>query len=370
MFKELTNEQKTVILTSRLTFNTEDEENLNCLLKEELDWYEIFRIATKNKVVSLIWFNLHNRGYSDKIPSNLERIMYFYYLGTKYRNKSCLDNMKDILLKIEEKGVQCVPLKGGELIPELYKDLGIRSINDIDLMLKYSDTSSIRSIMNELGYIEGDYDESTNSIIKIGREKRILWKNKMNNLFPFKKITNSEYVHIFEFDFCFSLDLDLNNDPVNLMVSRANKENKYGHLSLRPSDFFIHLCCHLYKEATNAMWVIIGKDLNLIKFCDVREFFLNKLSKQDIREAIEFSKRYGLEKAVYFTLYYLKEIYNDGYEIELMEQLSIEDNEFINTFGNKDYGKDLEWKKDFWQRLFSNDNKDELQELPRYLYME
>lgn len=367
MKSNLSNEQNLVLLASRLTFSDKDEESLSYLLKQELDWFKIFRIALKNKVLNLFWFNFNTRGYIKMIPPNLERIMHFYYLGTKERNKVYIKDLDMVLSKMYFSHIDCVPVKGGVLIPSLYKDFGIRTINDVDCMIKHSDILSVRIIMNDLGYIEGDYDSRTNSIVKVSREKNILWKNKMNNLLPFKKLSSSDFVNISEFDFCFSLDLELDYEPINIMISRAEKNEDDTNKNLKASDCFIHLCCHLYKEATNAMWVVLGKDLNLIKFCDVREFILQKLNQQEIDNAIKFANEHNLTKAVYFTLYYLNEIYNDGYELEIMKELNISDESFIYMFGNKDYGKDLKWKKTFWERLFADDNNDELKHNPRYL---
>lgn len=40
-------------------------------------------------------------------------------------------------------------------------------------------------------------------------------------------------------------------------------------VTLEDKDFIIHLCLHLYKEATTSEWVFRRKDLNLYKFNDI-----------------------------------------------------------------------------------------------------
>jgi hypothetical protein len=366
-YEGLSNEQKLLLLTSRLTFSEADEVELLEVLKNKLDWFYILNTAIKNKVLPLMWNNLSKRYCQYYMPNRIEQISRYYYLGNRECNTIYLNELKKVLNNTTAKGIPCIPLKGAFLIPNMYKDFGIRLVGDIDCLIKKSDIRRIRSAMNEIGYFEGDYDYKDKKIKQISREEDILWKMKMNNLYPFKKICNSEYVDFTEFDFSFSLDLDLNIEAVETMVNRSSIRKSDTYKSLKICDFFVQLCCHLYKEASNAMWVALGKDLNLIKFCDVREFVINFMDDAAKNEAVEFALKYGFQKALYFTVFYLREIYCDGYETELIDSLNVKDTDFLNSFGKKDFGENIAWKKSFWQRLFAETNEDELMIEPKYV---
>lgn len=364
----LSDEEKLVVLSSRLTFSERDEEELEQLKIQKLNWMEIIRISIKNKVLPLVWNNLSARGYKSKeiIPQRLQQVINFYNIGTRERNKVYLEQLDLIAEALRNNGVNCVPLKGGYLIRNVYKDLGIRTVNDIDCMISRADVSKVRDVLRSLGYIEGEYDENQGQIIPVSREKLMLWKTKMYNLFPFRKLTASDYAKVVNFDFSFSMDLDIKTEPVDIMVGRSEQHQKDKHNYLRPSDFFVHQCCHHYREASNASWVMLDSDLNLIKFCDAREYILQEMNDSDFEEAITFAKTYGFEKALYFTLYYLNEIYGDGYEEALMHRLDIQDLSFLNAFGENDFGYSIQWKKNFWQRIFAESNKDEINEQAKY----
>ncbi|MCL2261927.1 MAG: nucleotidyltransferase family protein [Defluviitaleaceae bacterium] len=364
-YDELTNEQKLIVLASRLTFSEKDESELKEIMQNDVDWFYILNITLKNKVLTLLWHNLSIRDY--KMRNRTGDVAYSYYLANRERNKKYLSELSEVLSIMTSKGVTCVPLKGAFLIPYMYKDLGIRIMNDVDCIIKKSEIPKIRETMNEMGYYEGDYNPKEHKIDKISRRKDILWRTKMNNLHPFLKVQDSEYVKFTGIDFCHSLDLELDTAPVETMLTRTIKYKDDEYRTLNICDFFIHLCCHLYKEATNTMWVYRGSDINLIKFCDVREFILHFMNKETKKEAVDFAIKYNLQKAIYFTIYYLREIYNDGYEFEMLQSLNITDEGFLNNFGEKDYGESAVWKKTFWQRLFSISNEDELKEAPKYL---
>lgn len=90
------------------------------------------------------------------------------------------------------------------------------------------------------------------------------------------------------------------------------------------------------------------------------------MKHDDILEAINFAKKHNLQKAVYFTIYFVKEIYNTGFEDEILNSLDISDESFLYEYGENEYDEVKTRKKDFWTSLFDRNNKDEIQELPKY----
>lgn len=353
---EMTREQRLLVLLNRVSFTSEEIETVRSLLEENLYWPEIFRIAIKNKILGLLYANLEKLRLAYLIPSRYRRTALFFKLGVAERNKGYIEESTRILQKVSEEGIVCTLLKGSYLIPAIY-GLGPRDMNDIDILINREDGKKVMQIMEAFGYVQGRFSSEKNDIEAYTKEKKLLWKMKMNNLSPFVKKSESPFFDHYKVDFSFNLDLELKVDPVKEMLARAWQEDGLSYL--KPEDFFLHLCCHLYKEATNAEWIYINSDINFIKFCDVREYVLHKMDKASLKEAVEFAKQYGLEKSIYFTVYYLREIYNDGYETELLESIDIPA-DFLNYYGDRNFANPLVWKKDFWGRLFSDSNKDEL----------
>lgn len=362
----LSDEQKLIILLSRVSITElEGQELLVLAKKTSTDWFSVIRMSIKNKVLPLVWGNLKKFNVSHAVPLRLAQLMNFHMLGTRERNKLMLSELENISQQFEKENIPCIPLKGAFLIPNLYVDFGIRTVNDMDVLIRRNDAMKVRKIMNSLGYVEGEYDREKNEVKRVSREKSILWQTKMNNLLPFLKLQESEYAPVIQLDFSFSLDLELKSEPVEQMITNAVRGNRHFHY-LQPADFFLHQCCHHYKEASNASWVLLNSDLNLIKFCDVREYVLKFMNAEQLREAVQKAEQFGIKEAVYFTLYYMKEIYNDGYEQELLNELNVENLQFLNSYGAKDYGQLYTWNKTFWERLFSDTNKDEIKDGLKY----
>lgn len=83
-------------------------------------------------------------------------------------------------------------------------------------------------------------------------------------------------------------------------------------------------------------------NLYLITFCDIREVGL------------------VLQKQLYFVLYHVMQIFEDGYEEKVLEQLGIQDTSFLYTFGANTNKASRVYKTDFLTRLFSCGNEKEL----------
>ena len=356
-------EERIVLETSRLSgkFNVEVIEGL---LTGGISWQEIIRIASKNKTLNLMYYNLQMLGLAKYIPKYIVSLLDDANNCNYLRNETKLNELSKIQQCAIQKGIIVAPVKGGYLIDNLYKNRMIRKTNDIDLLIKREDIRLVEQIMFENGYEYGEWDRLTNTVVKPDATKRMLYKTKMYNLLPFVKVDDSIPNRTVIFDCSFALDFTLDTKPVCEMLTNA-KRTTNGY-ELQPEHLFVHMCCHHYREASNVAWFLIGKDLNLIKFCDVREFILQKMDKETMAKALGFAEKHHLRKAIYFTLYFLREIYNDGYETELLQLLNIEDESFLYQFGEMDYAEAQTRKKDFWTSIFDDNNRDEVSSNPKY----
>jgi hypothetical protein len=261
-------------------------------------------------------------------------------------------------------GIRFAPVKGGYLIDHLYKNRAVRTTNDIDALIKRSTVSKVDVIMKEMGYCCGDIDLLTREVSVPDKSKRMLYKTKMYNLLPYVKFGSNIPNNAVIFDLSFALDFTLNTAIVDEMIDLADIMD--GKIWLKPEHYFIHLCCHHYREASHTEWIRIGKDLTLMKFCDTREFIRNKMNSKNLDNALRFTKQYNCQKAVYFTVYFLREIYDDGYENEILSSLNINDDSYLYEFGENEFETTKRRKKDFWTSLFSDTNEDEITESPKY----
>lgn len=361
---KMTKEQKLIIEVSR--YSNVDKNKVKELIYSEINWNKVLTYAIKNKILGLLFRNIKMSCPFFVFPGEVDKLLNFYYEGNKKRNKLFMreaQHLKDVFV---QNNILFTPLKGSFLIPNIYIDGGSRTMNDIDILISSQYTDKLKKILYQEGYIQGDYNIDTGEIIPLTRDKDLLYKMQMNNLYVFKKRINSPYLGVIDIDVCFNIDLKIRDNLVDEMLGRSNTVN--GITNLSPCDFMLHLCSHLYKEATNAMWIQLEKDMALIKFCDVREYYLKYVKENDEKNLLSIvDKNIEYKKAIYYTIFFLEQIFHDGYEQKILNRLDLKEDYFIYQFGGNDFkDKQLYWKKDFFERVFSDNNKDELPDKPIY----
>lgn len=348
-------EKKLIVLASRVFDLYEQKVEIQEIIKDKtIKWDVVVKYLCRTKVMGLFWSSMKSLKFDVFIPANIARILEFFYLGNIERNKILLREYASLSQIILESGIKVAPLKGVSLLEKVYTDIGARQLNDIDILVSNRDKDVLNELLMSKGFLHGHigYDEEGNiEVKKFDRMEEIIWKTKMNNLPPFYKIIGDRWCNILDIDCSFALDYRMiYKDVTNIIDYRlVQKENGY---EMKTEDFFIQICCHLYKEASNASWVVLGNDLNIIKFCDVRELLYKYVTDEVWNNIVELSNAYGYNKAVYFCLYYIEIIYGDVINFNFRLDLKIDDEKFLYEFGQREYGETKVWKREFMDRLF------------------
>lgn len=212
---------------------------------------------------------LRSRGMLGKLNREFRNSLQNAYLQNVERNESffyCLKLLNSVLEKHKDKYAM---LKGAMLCG--FYPRGYRTSNDIDLLVAPEDVSTIGKTLNKAGFQQGYIrnDEFTPA------DRREIIDSKMNRgeTVPYILEVNLPFMRYLEVDINFSLDYK-NGDPTAIrhMLQRAIHFRVTEGVCIRTlgqTDFFIHLCAHLYKEATTLPWIKMNRDLTLYKFCDI-----------------------------------------------------------------------------------------------------
>jgi hypothetical protein len=360
----LTPEQQLMVLTSRKTFSEETLQNISELVQKPINWFEFTKYALYHKTLTLCWMNIRN--ICPKFFPNQYLIEIFNYieLSIAEQNKLYMSELKRLQEKFKQKQIHVIPVKGAMFIPMIYGDTGSRYVSDLDFLIRYEDQERLDACLKELGYIQGSYNPELQIIEPISRTKALKWKVGMSNFYPYRRLTGNKKIPYLQLDFRFSLDDSLAKESVNEIIeysAATNGKNYYAHL-------FTHLCTHFFGEAKHTLTIWLGKDFNIIKLCDIRETVLTLMNEHDLKASVAFAKRFGLQKAIYYTVYHLMMIYNDGYEEEVLQACEIDDINFLETYSDgNSFNNENVFKKALKDRLFSCGNHDELDDFPQYL---
>jgi hypothetical protein len=67
-------------------------------------------------------------------------------------NKVKFETLRGVLSQMQKEGIDCILLKGADLIPRLYGVLGVRPLGDADLLVHESDLAALDHLLTHLGY--------------------------------------------------------------------------------------------------------------------------------------------------------------------------------------------------------------------------
>ena len=312
-------ERELLIRLSRITFNQNEENDIKDILtNNRINWFQFFKYALYHKTAILCWKNIKRIEPHSFIPKYLDDMLNYCYISTKKRNEMNQKEMQVIQDSLIASDIICIPVKGIYLLENVYHDYGLRYSGDMDFLVKKSDIKKLDSALTHLGYVMGHYSNSRHCIDPISREEKLKWRMYMSNVCPYVRISGIDLFPIYKLDFRHSLDDNLNPEPINLIIDSYINNKKVDNIY-----YFLHLCTHFFDEAKHIVDIELFKDLNIIKLCDIREFYLQNQSRLSVKEFANFTNRFNFGEQVFFTMSFLKAIYNDGYEDKILELINL-----------------------------------------------
>jgi hypothetical protein len=108
--------------------------------------------AMREGVASFLYKNLKTSELLESLsPGQRERLETFYF-QTLRLNIRLIRDLKQVLGVVNQKGIRVVLLQGIILLAQLYSDIGVRPLGDIDLWVLQEDYLSFVGVLESLGY--------------------------------------------------------------------------------------------------------------------------------------------------------------------------------------------------------------------------
>ncbi|TKC19117.1 nucleotidyltransferase domain-containing protein [Robertmurraya kyonggiensis] len=328
-----------------------------------IKWNKFLYYCVHHRVVSIVYRNLEKIDLLDLINKRIRETMHKIFNQNAERNRIFykeLQNLNDEFAKI---GIKVLLIKGGLLGPLLYNDYSLRELGDIDLLIKVEDIPIVTKILNNYGFIQGDYDEINQKITPVSRRKLLTQRMYSHELIEFKKISGNSKIPIIPVD--VNLDVFWNTlkkgYSINTRILFENTQqfqiNNTPCHHLEPHYHIIQLCAHFYNEAVffpfKNSWVKTKQEVILMRICDIYELIKsvdinwNKLEK--------LITKYKIEEPVVYTLYIVNQVYNNTVPEDFFYKINISKS-IIDIYYDKQ-GVQQNWDLSLRERLFSIDAK-------------
>jgi len=318
----LSNEAKILFLCSRINLSETQQGLLKDLIQKDINWQKVVKDADRHRTICLLYKNLSQLHLNNKeiIDICQGRYLYFLLKTSKMYEKLCL-----ILNDLRQKNIKIILLKGIVLAKLLYKDIALRPMADIDMLVCPKDWRQIDDVLKNRGFT-ARYDLlKLNNLSKNRLYFHILYSNRTKNQHGDVDYNDSVHIEprfkIFEFDF-YKVNTDkIWNAAIEFSCDGINA------LMLSYEDMIMQLCFNLSKYNFGSLRSI----------CDINEFILKYKDIINWDVFIKKSHKRYLNPINYFGLKHIKKLFDTPIPENVLQDLKPNKNKIIllnNLFPN------------------------------------
>lgn len=354
------NQQEKALFKSLCSFQAEDfDENLLQAATPAVLGQLFF-----NRMQGVAYGTLKKHGLLGKVNREFRNSLKGAYMQNVEKNESFFDCVTALGEILYECNCSYAMLKGASLCKRY--PAGYRTSNDIDLLVRPQDVTKIGKNLLESGFKQGNI---RNDKFEPASRKEIIESKMMRGeTIPYIKQVNLPGMPFLEIDINFSLDYKPGDTALlEEMLRNTVTETKSDFCvqTLSAEDFFVHLCSHLYKEATTLPWVEMMRDMTLYKYCDIY-MLLNHTNREYVDKLFSRAKELGMEKVCAFAVKQMSELFwlENVYAIKTAERILKHDPDFIHrVISPKERKQYIFTERNIAKRFFADCRKELLQEV-------
>jgi len=128
------------------------QQDVATILQHNLDWNEIMAAASWYAIKPMLYRCLRDNPEIERVPHDVMQQLKKAYDDITLRNMYIYATLATVLPLFKQRGIKCIVLKGAMLADTVYGEIGLRPMQDIDLLFHKKDISKAISIVTEIGY--------------------------------------------------------------------------------------------------------------------------------------------------------------------------------------------------------------------------
>jgi len=307
-----------------------NKEELIQLMNEKMDYPYILGQLLYNRIGAIAYLTLKQNELLQKVNREFRNTLRAIYEYNSVKTDSFIKVNESFLSVCREIRFPYAFLKGAYLV-ELYPH-GLRTSNDIDILIEPGNITELTNILKKHGFQQGNIRNEI--FVPSGRKEIVSSRMNRGETVPFVKEINYPGMKYLEVDVNFSLGFrpGMDESIVRNFLNHTQPLILTEISTLDDTDFLLHLCAHLYKEATVLSWVEMGRDISLYKYCDIYVYLNQYMNDAYATKLVRRVKEVGLHKECYYTLYYAKELFciQNQFVDKVLEKIRPDDLSFMN----------------------------------------
>ena len=257
---------------------------------QNIDWNIFLKRARIEGISPLVFSRLPEIAAHYNIPEYVaEELKKDYYLSAT-KNTLIFEELKRVLALFNQRGLQVIVMKGAALAETVYGNAALRSMSDVDLLVKNEDLCQVDELLKKLGYSPAD--RSVDDVDFTSTYLTTLdYRNPIKNSPSFhihwhfvnSTIPNESYINHIKME-------DIWRDAVRTTIADIETWVMAPH----------HLLIHLSEHALRVTHSLS----KLSYFCDIDKAINYYGKALDWDLLVKDTIRFKLDKMVYTTLYF------------------------------------------------------------------
>lgn len=277
--------------------STVDAARLSGLLPE--CWQVFLTLATSQRVMPLLWHRLRQKGLNEAVPVETAEAFRDASRQNTLHNLRFYGELRCLLSALKPEGIPLILLKGIFLADAVYGNMGLREMNDIDVLARPTDLARIAEILTDMGYaplhpISVDVTlKSAHHLPRMVKPDHAAFEIHWNLTLPGES---------------YSIDPDgLWERAMQVQIAGCDA------LTLSPEDLLLHLCLHTSYQHQFAF--------GLRPSCDIAEMIVRFGSTLNWQAITASAIRRGWQRGVYLALRLARELAGADVPSDILERL-------------------------------------------------
>jgi len=299
----LSDEQYLLILCAGIQHDEKTSARIFDILQQKPDWNLILKDAKRLGMIPLLYKHLSEK-FPDYVPHEIMRQLKENFIHQSLIRFRIFVQIHQLVQAMNSRNIPVILLKGSFLAKEIYRDITLRPMSDIDILVKEHDIQKVLDVMTETGYTQADNQndqihESRPAYYHSQLHEK-LFARKESHLPPFfipNGVRVEVHIHIFPGMY---YDSEIMDQVWKSAEEYLSDGEPVYHLS--PEDMLIHLCVHLHESIRDK-----AGNVDLYWFCDIHEVLKYYEKRIDWRLFCKRAEKAGVSPETGAVLHLIKE---------------------------------------------------------------
>jgi hypothetical protein len=311
----LRNEDILIRLCSTTSIDNRSQTTIRRILSQHVDWDYFLKQLKKEDTAPLLYKSLLDiEDMKARIPGHVQGFLKNFYYSVLARNISISGSLEKNYASFKEEGIDAILFKGIMLAESVYRDIGLRPMGDIDLLIRKEDMAKADGILRRNGYT---MPIRVNDFIgNSSGQYRNSFLYQSDKHFPDAVHLHWHVVNFSPYDDGIVKKIDLNR------VWQESAVMRLGRAEVRAFSLhhqIIFLCMHALNHSFYP----------LLRLCDINELIRLEKDRIDWNRLAEDACAFHLSKSVYYVFYLVSVMFNTQVPAHILGKLKPERIGFI-----------------------------------------